>query len=194
MSAAQRWTLAALLALMACGDDAPPQLEPMFEEQFESACEGLPCGWTQIAGPAGATRWVTTIHPGEHGLELEGEGVAVRGPTPEMPRSALLFSPLRARAAARCDAGAELQLRVTALSETDSIDIFEGRLDTSTEWGGSLGDVTLDSVTAPDAGPFSARSVRVVGVEVHKTGPGICEIDSLWIDGPGGIGFVSSGC
>lgn len=195
MRPAQRTAIAALLALLACGDDAAPMVDPMFQEQFESVCAGTPCGWTQIAGPGGAVRWVSTIHPAEHGIALDGDGVAARGPTPVMPRTAAVFGLFRARAAARCDEGAELMLRVVAQNETDAVDIFEGRAAAASDWSEGGTDIVLDSVTRPDAGPFTTRTIRVVGVEIHKIGPGTCEIGSLWIDAPGdAIGPVRSGC
>lgn len=60
------WLAAGILFLSACPNLDPPVY---YQADFEG-CTGT-CGW-EISGP-GTASIVATIHPGEHGLRLEGD-------------------------------------------------------------------------------------------------------------------------
>ena len=69
--------LACAATLAGCPPDAP---ELFWDEEFESTCDGTPCGWLVGAGPVGSVTWVETL-PGEHGIAMFGDRIAVLGPT-----------------------------------------------------------------------------------------------------------------
>ena len=79
-----RGTLHALLFVIACRQ--APEPDPLLlEESFEDECSGMACGWERIEGDADGAEWVSTVHPGEHGLRLQPDRVVVllRGPPVE---------------------------------------------------------------------------------------------------------------
>jgi hypothetical protein len=170
---------AALLALaLACiaGCVDHPHVA-LFREDFESVCNGAPCGWTQIAGPAGAASYVETL-PSEHGVELVGDGVAiartVTGANASTNGAAdQIDATLRAHVVARCDPGATVTVIATLLGAGTSIDV-EGGATYPPTWDGSRIVFMLLPVEPTNAGASFTSVVRVV---LHKQGAGACEVD-----------------
>lgn len=163
---------ALLLACALSGCPAPEDETVFFEEDFETTCEGTPCGWTQITGPDDAARYVETL-PGDHGLELVGDDVTVRGATDEAVN--VFSDQLAVRAVARCDAGALLDVRAAVEVRGGRTATFEASILPSSTWSSALPDETLRPLDLP--APWELT--RVLGVSVRKTGTGSCEIDYL---------------
>ena len=183
-----RALLLALLALLACREtgEAPVRL---LEEGFETSCEGLPCGWAQAAGPDGAATWVSTVHPGERGLRLEGEGTAALGPGAEGASVTVVSGALEAAVSGRCDEGTALAIAVSVVAPGPRpvpADGFAGEARLPTEWSGTtftplVGTTALlDGGIGPGGWFLEVRSVRL-----EVVGPGACEIDHLILDGVG---------
>lgn len=151
----------------------------VLEEDFETLCDGAPCGWVLASGPDGAATWIETL-PGDHGLMLTGEGVFVRGEAAPPPPSPVFADALALRASARCDAFAFLTLRTTIeTNDTPSrLVTFQADLVVDDTWEPMVRDVTMVPV---DATPSPWNVARVLGVSVLKNGPGSCEIDYLAI-------------
>lgn len=180
-----RLLLGLVLAALACTPGSrPPRL---LNESFEEVCDGLPCGWSRLEGPAEAARYVSTWHPGEHGLALEGE-VSVAGPPGETRDASLQFGSLQVRMAARCDPGAVLTLSVAAQTVDGAIaDTLRGRVSPDGDWH----ELTTVTVTAGTAladggltgGPFGGSvTIDILGITLRKSGPGVCTIDHLELD------------
>jgi len=160
---------AALLVLAGCG--GPGRIVP-YEEDFETLCDGTPCGWVQTLGPPGAVSYLETI-PGDHGLSFTGDGVVARGGARTLASVSLLEI---AEVSGRCDDGSSLELRISVIDETGVAATLEAVSMPGAEW------------SIPEPIPLSAPPGRlpgvreVVGVLVRKLGPGACEIDRLVLD------------
>lgn len=160
----------ALVGFVAC---RPEPAARIHEEDFETLCDGVPCGWERTSGRADQATWIETIHPGEHGLRLEGE-TSVRGPGgPPLPS----FDPrfLSLALTARCDAGSSLRVEV-AITD-DAGDTFFGFaiVTPAAEWEPPV-PVTLTTDI------LRANATRVMAVGISKTGEGVCEVSELAID------------
>lgn len=165
----------ASIALAGCG----PTIDrsAIYVEDFETTCEGVPCGWVQSSGPDDAARYVETL-PGDHGLELVGDGVSVRSDADEALRGIAFTSILAARVIARCDLVATLELRTT-VELSDGRTLTLGRAITpEPTWSEMLVDQPLSAV---DPIPPGWAIARVLGVSLRKSGAGSCEIDHLAI-------------
>lgn len=176
-----RTSIAIVSALFVAACAPPDDPEMVLEEDFETLCDGLPCGWVLSGGPASGARWIETI-PGDHGLELEGEGVFVRGPaSPPLPRPTLIDT-IAVRANARCDATSSVTVRVTIEDglEADATRFvtFETELLPEAAWSSPLMDQVLEPVE-PGATNWTMR--RVLGLNLLKNGRGSCEIDYIGI-------------
>jgi hypothetical protein len=170
-----------LLGLLACDpDDFPPRI---YLEDFETLCDGVPCGWERSAGEPGQARWVETVHPGEHALRLEGE-VSVRGPAAAEDARTTSSTELSARLAMRCEPGNTVRLDVLLVDELGTTHQASGNGTAEPEWEAAT-DVRLTT----EATAWSRA--RVTGVVLTKTGDGVCEIGELRIDD--GLGNAS-GC
>jgi hypothetical protein len=151
----------------------------LFREDFESSCNGAPCGWTQIAGAAGSASYVETL-PSEHGVQLVGPGVAIARDVASAPASptgegVAIDDDLRAHIVARCDPGATLSLIVTLDAGTRSIDVSGGATFPPT-WDGTRAIFVLSPPQPTDVGVTFTRVRHVV---IHKQGTGACEVDYL---------------
>lgn len=172
---ARRWpwlALAALIGALACEPEPFPS-RPFYED-FETACDGTPCGWERSDGEASQAIWVESIHPGEHALRLTGE-VTVRGPgaDPDVP-STFSGTSLAVRVVARCDPGDTLAVDVLAIDASGGRHEMRSVINPESEWTRvATGSATTGSFI--DGGRISAVIVR-------KNGPGVCEIGEIVID------------
>lgn len=163
--------LAALLATFACEPETAPRL--MYDEDFETACDGTPCGWVRSEGDADNATWVETIHPGEHGLRLTGD-VTVRGPEAGEQARRLAGTAITVNVANRCDLGSTLF--VTVVFEDDLGQLRDGRemVVTSPDW--------TNREVGIDLGMPRVVGGRVVSVILEKAGSGACEVGDIVVD------------
>lgn len=173
--------LALLLAMMACApEDEPPRF---YREDFETLCDGVPCGWQRIVGDEDQAVWVETVHPGEHGLRLTGN-VTVRGPGTMDVDEPVVAAALSARVAARCDSGSTLRFDIVLADSLGTQSTSSTAHSPPAEWGEPL--VFWPS---PVPEPASGTLSRVVAIGITKAGAGACEISDIAIDdllpGPG---------
>ncbi len=184
--------VAALLTLLACSP-TPTSYGTLrvYGEPFDATCHDLPCGWTQVTGPAGAAHTTSTLLPGLRGLALEGDGVLVDGPAAPSTTSSFVGGSLDLVLVARCDAGASLTVRValtsTSLSDASSdtgASLVEAHVIPAAEWDASgLATDGLRQTLTVVVGPRdSVVEVHVQSVTVRKDGPGACELDALSIE------------
>lgn len=171
--------VAILLALLAPACSGTPDPDLVYIEDFESLCDGTPCGWVQSGGPDDAARYAETV-PGDHGLELLGDDVFVRGPVPDALSRARFADRIAVRMSARCDFGSSLEVRVTIEEPAPVMRVmtFGKEVVPEDAWTNPLPDATLDPLEA-SPGPWQIQ--RVLGVSVLKRGAGSCEIDYLAI-------------
>jgi len=162
-----------LLALMACiaGCNDRSSLA-LWRDDFETECGGAPCGWTQIAGPSGAATWVETL-PSEHGVRLQGAGVAIARMTPDHTVPLDTAHSMEAHVVARCDAGAQLTIIVTLRTAPTTIDV-SGSAAFPPSWDGTR---MMPLTLSLDATHADAQFDAILGVILHKEGPGACEVD-----------------
>ncbi|GAB5541019.1 MAG: hypothetical protein RLO52_42550 [Sandaracinaceae bacterium] len=170
-----RWpwvVVAVLVAMVACDGHAFP--ERAYHEEFETLCDGTPCGWEISRGDPDQATWVTTLHPGEHGLRLSGE-VTVRGPgaMEEAPDVIQRMNP-SLHVAARCDSGSRLQITVLATDRAGVPARASAELPANTDWSGDATVLLMLDAVVVDA--------RVTAVVIEKTGTGSCEISEITID------------
>ena len=104
------WTALFAIALSTTACQPAPPPEQLFREDFETLCDGLPCGWVRAVGMPWQARVVETIHPGEHGRLLDGPDVIVRGPGGEPMEVAIESGRLQTRLVASCDEVASLTI------------------------------------------------------------------------------------
>jgi hypothetical protein len=175
MKRRKRWpwlVLATLLAMVACDPVLPPTR--FYEEDFETLCEGAPCGWERTSGDVTQATWVETIHPGEHGLRLEGQA-SVRGTSAGELRDAVATQLLQVELTARCDPGSQLRVDLVLADEVGAMFSASALAVPQPEWARPVGVmVTSDS--------FRANTTRVMAVGIAKTGPGACEISEIAVD------------
>lgn len=170
----KRWlAVSILLAIVACGPADAPQR--FYDEDFEELCDGVPCGWERTSGAADQATWIETIHPGEHGLRLEGE-VSVRGPGTEVGET-IDSSVLFVRAYVRCDLDSELRLDVVIADDFGGTYDASALLSPAETW-----EAPYEAALEGDAPTLPGNAVHVVAVGLAKTGPGTCEISELIID------------
>jgi hypothetical protein len=190
---AMRGLVLAMLAVVACRD---PDVVPfLWEEGFETECDGVPCGWTQTGGTEGQSRWsATSLHPGEHALVLEGAGVEIRGPAGGTDNAAFNFSTLEARAVGRCDPGASLEIMVglaqIGFDGTTVVGLDETRpatLALPSDWSAEPTRTTMTATMALTDGGFggTAATLQITTVVITKSGPGVCELADIVIDDVG---------
>lgn len=175
MRRAQRWPWLAvglLLSMIACYADAPSRV---YLEDFETLCDGSPCGWERARGTADQATVVSTIHPGEHGLRLTDE-VSVRGPGSTDDAETIFGSFIDARVVARCDARSTLTMNVLAVeTSTGIVWTATAIISAQEEWS----DVVRPTALNFDGSPAAARITAIV---LTKSGSGACEIDEIVID------------
>lgn len=184
---ATRALVAAMLCAIACrqgtGEDPP-----FYLEDFESQCDGLPCGWEQIEGDRGQSRYVETIHPGEHGVELRGEGVTIRGEAMVEGTVSVSFSTVQALVVARCDRGDALTIRLAVVDlSSGAIDTMVGAVSPAEDWE-ETPTVSLTGTGALSPMSITGPNLRFTGITVSKTGTGACQISEIAIDGFGTFG------
>lgn len=190
-----RWLLWSCLGLLACRE-LPEGPTRLYEESFEDVCVDestgaeTPCGWSQIAGPEGGASWVDTIHPGEHGIRLAGEGTIVRGPAGMERTSVLRFGAVELYVSARCDVGTQLIVEAGLRDvETGASDTFRGRATPSDEWGNGTIVALVSDFALVDGGVsggmFGSANVRIDILSLRVSGGGACEVDHMIIDDVG---------
>lgn len=169
--------IAIAIALAAIACNPRRDQAAIYVEDFETVCDGAPCGWFQSSGPEERALYVETL-PGDHGIELVGDGVSVRSEAGEPLELRVFTSALGARLVARCDALSTLELRTTVeLTEGTTLTLGREIVPEDT-WSTLLPDQTLNPVDVVPT-PWSVR--RVLGVSILKHGTGSCEIDFLSI-------------
>jgi hypothetical protein len=193
-----------MFTLLACSPEPTSSMPRLYTADFDGACAGLPCGWTQVAGAPGAAHTTAILLPGMRGLALVGDGVLVDGPRGDIPPYGLLGDELDVVVFARCDSGSTLTVQV-ALSSTTPLDgstdaavtLLEASLLPPTAWSTAMTttDETRQALTPIVTPRESGLPVRVQSVTVLKEGPGQCEIDSLVIEARsyGGL-YGTDGC
>jgi hypothetical protein len=164
--------LAALASVSGCNTT---DATPLWRDDFESVCDGAPCGWTQVAGPAGAAVWIETA-AGEHGAQMTGPGVAIaRTAAGDEVIGSDPVSSLKAHVVARCDTGSQLTLIVTVQNVAGGAPIdVSGSATFPSTWDGSR---TTFDLFADDGANSSAQFVDILDVVLHKEGTGTCEVD-----------------
>lgn len=177
MTTPRRWPwaiVAALVGLLACDPD--PRPTRVYLEDFEGLCDGAPCGWERTSGESEQARWVETIHPGEHGLRLEGD-VSVRGPASDSDARTVNSRNLSARLAIRCDAGSAVRLDVLLVDELGTTFSASGDAMPPSNWDRELITLLVDATMVTNA--------RISTVMISKSGSGACDIGELVIDDAG---------
>lgn len=176
MSRARLLPALAALALVGCPTFVDGDY--VFREEFEGPyCDGAPCGWVRVAGPADAARIDESL-AGEHALFLDGSGVVVRV-EPAVAVLDVSDSVLALDLVARCDVGSTLVVEIGA---TES---FSGRLVELTpplsqprnvlnEWG-------QPRPTAVALGGEGTVLSTIDSITITKSGDGLCEIASIGI-------------
>jgi hypothetical protein len=187
-----RLLIFAILAVIACNEPRPPD-EFLWEETFEEPCDdGVPCGWERIGGSAEDVRYVeTSLHPGEHGIALSGEG-SVRGAGGESMQVAFNLGTLEARIVGRCDAGAgiDVEVGIEQLAPLDAGSAFDDTMPATIflpeSWSEASQSIPVTSASAfVDGGVGSMpglQELRITSVVLTMNGPGTCEIAEILID------------
>ncbi len=168
-----------LFCVAGCGGgDFAPRI--LFED-FETLCDGVPCGWTLTDGDPANVEYVETIHPGVHGFALSEE-TTLNGPGGEViPFAGLAFGSLQAEVSVRCD-DPDARLIIRALGESSARtapELFEGETFGSDAWGRYR--ISLVGSRGVDA-PISGMDFQILSLALAKRGPGTCVIDTLEID------------
>ena len=179
-----RLLLHAMLFSLACRQ--APEGEPLLlEESFEEECEGLPCGWAQVLGNPEGAEWISTVHPGEHGLALD-EGVTVRRSYEAELRNVQISSGgLQGVVSARCDPGGALDFEVFVRDAAGSPDAYGGRVGPPTEWGTPVSLSLTSDFALLDGGTGLGTpmiDLAVSSILIRASGAP-CEIDHLRVDG-----------
>jgi hypothetical protein len=176
----------AALALHACGPSEAEEF--VYHEDFETTCDadgnpspdGGPCGWIQTGGPDGSANYLETL-PGDHGIQLTGDMVSVRGPAGRRFEQPAGFGGIfvSARVIARCDRGSSLQLRATVELAAGGTTTIDADVQPDETWMGLLPEAPF---SGPGVSPGAGFFVRqVLGVSILKLGEGSCEVDRLAI-------------
>ena len=170
--------LAALTVFSAIAGCGGHDARALWRDDLESECNGAPCGWTQIAGPAGAATYVETV-PSEHGISLVGAGIAVSRAAEgdELLGSTDTVRAFCAHVVARCDTGSELTLivTVTGVGSGAAIDV-SGTATFPSEWDGTR---SMFPLFPDDMTDGTEQFSDITNVVLHKAGPGACEVDYI---------------
>ena len=190
-----RAALYGLLFVLACRQS--PAADPLLlEESFEDECAGMACGWEQVLGEPGGARWVSTVHPGEHGLVLD-PGVTVRRGYDVAPRGVqVTMGALQGAISARCDPGGQLDFDLLVRDEMGGADAFGGRPRVPEEWGTPISFSLTSDFALLDGGVGTATvDYETTSLLVRNGGSAPCALDHLRIDGFGrGIRAPAGGC
>jgi hypothetical protein len=173
-----------LLFCLACRQ--VPEGEPLLlEESFETECSDTACDWAQVLGDEGGAEWVSTVHPGEHGLRIQ-PGVTVRKGYELDPRGVTVMSgALQGLVSARCEPGGQLDFEVLVRDER-SADAYGGRAPIPSEWGIPVTVSLTSDFALSDGGTAIGTSVpelEVTSVLIRSSGSAPCTIDHLSVDG-----------
>lgn len=156
-------------ALAACGPfDSPYAWSDDFEGPL---CDGAPCGWSRLAGPAEGARWGETL-PGEHGLVLSGNGVIVAAePAISLGATTLDFN-IAIDLIARCDFGSTLTVEIGATENvTGELRGYSpATLNVLSSWTDPR-----PNASRLGSGIDELRSIDTI--TFSKSGDGVCEID-----------------
>jgi len=179
-----RLLLQGLLFCLACRQ-VPEGERLLLEESFETPCTEEECEWALVLGEDDGAEWVSTVHPGEHGLRLQ-PGVTVRKGYDLAPRGVTVMSgALQGVVSARCEPGGQLDFEVLVRDER-SADAYGGRAAIPAEWGVPV-SVSLTSDFALSDGGMALGSVtpalEVTSVLIRSSGSAPCTIDHLRVDG-----------
>ncbi len=163
------------LSALSAASCARPARTPLYRETFEDVCEGTPCGWVQVAGPPGATLFVETL-PGEHGIRMVGDGVAISGPVmgDEVVGESIPAGDLQAHVVARCDEGAILSIIVSMQEVSGTPVDMVTSLRPAPTWNG---DRPVLPLTAREATVTVFGFTDILSVILRKEGAGACEVD-----------------
>ncbi|MBO6940744.1 MAG: hypothetical protein JJ863_37565 [Deltaproteobacteria bacterium] len=180
-----RLGLHALLFCLACRQ--APEGDPLLlEESFETPCDDTECEWAQVLGDPGGAEWVSTVHPGEHGLVIQ-PGVTVRKPYELDPRGVQVMSgALLGVASARCDPGGQLDFEVLVRDERGGADAYGGRPSLPTEWGIPISFALTSDFALSDGGMAigtTTSDLEVTSILIRSSGSAPCTIDHLRVDG-----------
>lgn len=182
MSRSRLVVLGATLGALACGPlERTDDGGRTFFDDFEQTCDGAPCGWSTVAGSALGAQWVETFHPGDHALRFVEDGVTLRRDLDDVSRLTSDF--MTVRAAARCEEGATLVVRVAVENLDGSAPAtFEATLFPAEVFTLDPSS-TLLRVEDPrgDAGIDDgfARSRRIRAIGITKRGRGQCDVSIL---------------
>lgn len=167
-----------ILGFVACDPDLETRF---FVEDFETLCDGAPCGWERSAGAEGDVTYVSTIHPGIHGLRLRNT-VSARGPGGP---ARLLEGDLFSSVTATCDPGATLDITVVVSSELGGITTYSSPL----FFGDGDDFQRIETPIRVDG--FIGQTVTVQAVILEKRGSGTCTVDDVLLDT---TPFCEGGC
>lgn len=171
--------VAVLLAMIACDPRTFP--DRAYHEEFETLCEGTPCGWEISRGEPGQATWITSLHPGEHALRLTGD-VTVRGPGAGPDATDVLQSTgAIGHVASRCDPGSRLQVTVLVVDRAG--------IPTRTTFEVPSGDWSELALGLAFDNPIV--DARVTAIVIEKTGVGSCDVAEIVLD-QGGVDDI--GC
>ena len=181
----RRALIAGILGVLACSDGFD-DLTVILSEHMEESCDGIPCGWEQVAGDRGQARYMEIDSLGDRGVQLRGEGVVIRSVERFGPvEIGVQFSTVRLLLVGRCDDGSGL---VVSFSSRDPISgetfSFASRLSPR----GGEGEPVRVTAQAPTAGTidggFGGSATVFVdweffGLRIEKTGDGVCEVGGI---------------
>lgn len=162
--------MAASLAL-ALGACQPPVSDYLWSDDLEGPlCDGAPCGWERLAGPAEGATWAESL-PGEHGLVLSGPGVVVGIEPALLLGLSTSDTTLVVDVIARCDIGSSLTMEVGATEDfTGTVVAYTPTVNVLTLWTNRR----PNAVTLGGTGQ-ALRSID--SIRFTKSGSGQCEID-----------------
>jgi len=180
-----RWGLHALLLCLACRQ--APEGDPLLlEESFETECDGADCEWALVLGDPDGAAWVSTVHPGEHGLRIQ-PGVTVRKPYDLDPRGVqVMRGALQGVVSARCEPGGQLDFEVLVRDAASGADAYGGRPRLPTEWGIPVSFSLTSDFALADGGTATGTlnpDLAVTSVLIRSSGSAPCTIDHLRVDG-----------
>ncbi len=175
--------LHALLLCLACRQ--APEGDPLLlEESFETPCD-TECEWTQVLGDPDGAEWVSTVHPGEHGLLIQ-PGVTVRKAYELDPRAVQVMSgALLGVASGRCDPGGQLDVEVLVRDPRAAADAYGGRPPLPAEWGIPVSFSLTSDFALSDGGTATGTvtpDLEVTSVLIRSSGSAPCTIDHLRVD------------